>query len=814
MTLLFKDIDEAFEHFNAFKQAISSQRPAKTEADTRLKLIDPLFSDVLGWPLDSISCEPPTTSGFIDYLFHVNGVGRLVVEAKREHAAFGIASRKKHNSYALDRAVLTQEPVRGGILQAAEYCGNQNVELACVTNGLEFVVFRGTRPGEGVPTMSGHAFVFRSLQDISERFPQFYDLLSPQSVLELRYRSMFRSIEDRRIPRPTYCKAVLPSDAASILSTDHRARDFERVLKKFFERMTSEHDAEMLRRCFVVTPESQDADERLARISTELISQIDTIDTDAAATLVDVMEQARVSQRAEFVLLVGREGCGKSTFVDRFFNSILPKELSRKSLVATANLAQCIDDPGAVNAYLDDELLRILEEKLYENGYPTYDDLMGLYYREYESRANGAYKYEYEKDKKQFKIDFGRWMNEQRESNRHAYILKLVTNIVRSRHMLPCIVFDNADHFSTQFQETAFQYARAMFERAACLVVMPITDRTSWQLSTEGALRPVEATSFYLPSPDAKKVIERRIEYIAEQISGEDVGKSSSYELGRGVPIEIERLSSFVSVLNKVFVETGNASRWIGQLANYDVRKTLELVRDVASSPHIPFADLLQAYYDNTAGTLPDRGLKQAMILGKHDRFVADHNRFVRNIYALTDSVGADPFRSGGSPLIGLRILKNLSQEHDDEVASYVPVRELIEWLNGFGVASEYGLHWLSRMLESGLLWASDPTIRDASLAGTVKITPSGELHLAWGTSDDVYLSAMAAVTHVTDKQLYDRIRGELIGNHGELGDARRAFVDYLIAEDARTIQGAGGDQGQQMLLGLLHQLGSGSVRS
>ncbi len=39
-----------------------------TEADTRSKLIDPLFKEVLGWNEAEIRREKPVTNGFIDYV--------------------------------------------------------------------------------------------------------------------------------------------------------------------------------------------------------------------------------------------------------------------------------------------------------------------------------------------------------------------------------------------------------------------------------------------------------------------------------------------------------------------------------------------------------------------------------------------------------------------------------------------------------------------------------------------------------------------------------------------------------------------------
>src|SRR6185436_2721196 len=94
------------------------------------------------------------------------------------------------------------------------------------------------------------------------------------------------------------------------------------------------------------------------------------------------------------------------------------------------------------------------------------------------------------------------------------YILALLRNLVSGRKQIPCIVVDNADHFSIDFQEKVFQFARSLFEQEFCIVIMPITDKTSWHLSRQGALQSFENEALLLPTPSAKRVLERRIEFV------------------------------------------------------------------------------------------------------------------------------------------------------------------------------------------------------------------------------------------------------------------------------------------------------------
>lgn len=124
----------------------------------------------------------------------------------------------------------------------------------------------------------------------------------------------------------------------------------------------------------------------------------------------------------------------------------------------------------------------------------------------------------YERDKDQFKIDFGKHIEERRETRPSEYIKRMIGDITKSRLKVPCLVFDNTDHYSIEFQETVFQYARSIYEREICLVIVPITDKTSWQLSQQGAIQSFENEVLYLPMPKPKKIIEKRIEFIQKEL--------------------------------------------------------------------------------------------------------------------------------------------------------------------------------------------------------------------------------------------------------------------------------------------------------
>jgi predicted type IV restriction endonuclease len=147
-------IDAAHQAFRSLKREVSGYiGSVETEADTRLKVIDRMLLGVLLWPYDQVQTEPATPSGFADYACRVQNRTRLILEAKRDGRPLGLQGRQSGRAYKLSGGVFNADAAREGITQAIRYCGEKNAELACVTNGQEWIVFRGNRVGDGTDTL-------------------------------------------------------------------------------------------------------------------------------------------------------------------------------------------------------------------------------------------------------------------------------------------------------------------------------------------------------------------------------------------------------------------------------------------------------------------------------------------------------------------------------------------------------------------------------------------------------------------------------------------------------------------------------------
>ena len=142
--------DKAFEEFN---KVLNSNRLFKfddkllSESDTRSKLIDPVFKDILGWHEAEIRREKPIDSGFIDYVLG-SDYSYLLIEAKRSKPRFNLNDPGRHRRLKLDGPhLLGNKKIKPCVEQAQSYAADIGVQFCLVTNGSQIILFRPYVPG-------------------------------------------------------------------------------------------------------------------------------------------------------------------------------------------------------------------------------------------------------------------------------------------------------------------------------------------------------------------------------------------------------------------------------------------------------------------------------------------------------------------------------------------------------------------------------------------------------------------------------------------------------------------------------------------
>lgn len=776
------NIDLAKERFDSLlPELVPNKIPLKTEQDARIHIIDRILVEILGWDREGIRTESHIESGYIDYLLSAGGKDRLVIEAKRTSKLLIDTRQPRMGWYKVGGPVL--QSASEGLEQAKRYCTDAAVLFSALTTGLEWIGFWALRT-DGKPPKDGKAVVFPSLEAIQQNFATFYDLFSPEGMIANLYQVHIHEQEGLRVSKNEILEAVIDVSERHLLPKTPLLRDLETIYSNFFSTISGE-DPDMLAKCFMESKESRAADESLEKITNQLLNKIDIVNSKEGAELQDEIRTAIESQKGEFVLIVGNKGAGKSTFINRFFRLVLDKQLRNSCLILNLDLANSDGNQATIFEWLIDKLKTELEMNLFKDGYPTYEDLQGVFFSDYQRWSNGQYKPLYQRDKDAFKEKFGELIGDLIVNKPKEYVEELLKNSISSRKLMPCIVFDNTDHYPQSFQESVFQFAQSIYRECFSFIICPITDRTVWQLSKSGPLQSYDHRDFYLPVPSTKEVLTKRVEFIKLKAQ-EDPKTSREYFTRKGIRLTIPDVTAFALSVEDIFVNEDYVGRMVGWLANFDIRRGLQIDKRIITSPIIDISELVTAYAVGKRFHPQRLTIKKALLMGDYNHFYQQDSSFVLNLFEVNSNAVTSPLLRVSI----LRLLIDVYSETSEPEKIYRSVENILNYFEPTTVSRTIVKENLKTLLDYRLIEPYDPTDTIIYESQRIKITSCGRIHYEFVTDDKegIYMSEMALMTPVVSQEYISNNRDLLIKKEKLSGSNWKQiikwFVKYCLEQD------------------------------
>lgn len=666
--------------------------------------------------------------------------------------------------------------------------------IAVLTDGLTWIIFKTFIPG--VNFKSKEAFVFPSFEAVVNNFSIFYELLSRDGFSKRLYNSLFDEIHNNRLLLNQDLVSPFSGNDIKLLPKSDLAFDLEKVFSNFFSRLAGNSEKDLLIECFVETRESRIADFSLEKITTNVLGNIlpqgKNVDVELASLIRSNVEiDVIASDSGQTIFIVGPTGAGKTTFLDRFFTKTLPRPLRRKCALLKVN---CLDATGREETalkWMTEVIIKQVEKQIYSEGSPTWDELLGLYIGAYKRRIKGVDAQLYKNDKKKFKEKFGVYLDKQVETDREGYLKRLLLDVVQNRKMLPIFLIDNIDEFSNQYKEKLFQFIQSLKRHAKhCLVIFPVTDKSAWSFSKTDIYGIYKSRSFFLPTPSPKEVFKKRIDFLKMKLSEEGEGKlqKGKYFSERGIKISIEDLAGFAEVLENIFVDQDYTSKTIGELTNYNIRRTLALSQRVITSSVIKIDDLIKSYLGGEAITTNFTKFMDSLMKGSYEIYKPEDNPEIHPVFQVDNRIRQ-------SPLLKLRILVLLNSQRRGSKSIEEKHLDLIsigEYFGALGCREASLDSALLSLLESGLIEPFDISNRDLTSDQKLSISYRGMAHLRLALNNNVFFFQMALTTAITNKEIALRIRTLYKGSSAfseKLSSIKNEFVNFILEEDGEFIE-------------------------
>lgn len=190
-------VDQAESIFNEISdELINHLSNVKTEEDVKLRVINRILVEVLGWTTSDINCETKNDNGFSDYLISDDESPVFVLEAKKQ-GVLQIISSKEDEMRTLKLSGTSLRKCQDGIEQAAGYIQNSGAAVAVLSDGSAWIIFKAYVPGANYKDKE--AFVFPSINAIKNNFSSFYELLSKPASRQRLYSFKFDDCNGQQI---------------------------------------------------------------------------------------------------------------------------------------------------------------------------------------------------------------------------------------------------------------------------------------------------------------------------------------------------------------------------------------------------------------------------------------------------------------------------------------------------------------------------------------------------------------------------------------------------------------------------------------
>ena len=646
-----------------------------SEADTRVKFIDPLLNLVLGWDeYIHIKREENYINDnqrrCIDYLVSLEEPV-LVVEAKKNLTEFEIPTAVKTINYSLSGVMRDWKNAWSAIKQAKEYCDHQGARYALITNGRQYIAFKAI--SERGSWEKGHAIVLGSPSILRENFSLFYECLSRYTISQDR-------LSEVAFPKEIPLFREKPRTLIKIPNSGYR-NELYSILDAAFRDIlldVPQNNPDFLRECYC---SSEDAMRYSGHLSGVLVDPLPNF----RAPIDEIRPGHRKDSFNETVgknsfifggvplfIVMGGLGVGKTSFLHWYFEHYMPNKAKENSIVVFCDyrMIECTTEE------LHGRTLKIvIDEILSKTGQYTtnFNQLTEMFRKKIDRELKGALKPFVNNIEEKNKMISTLLQQLQDYGPDH---LKALVDYIKGRiGKRVIVVLDNMDQKSPDLQDKLYQIGHELGYSCGLIVVVSIRESTFRRIMRSATYNAVASREFHVKAQPVDLILEKRLAFLRNHLTQSKI----SLPMPGGKTLDVLELDRFIQLIRRSLLSDQadpNILECITAISNGNIREQLDMLYSFLVSGQTKIEDYFWNYVRNVTARIPFHEVMHSILYEDHKFFDEGAGHRFMNVFEPSIGKHASHFTS-------LKILhylnKGLGHTGDLHSTDFISPEELIE---------------------------------------------------------------------------------------------------------------------------------------
>lgn len=741
----------------------------RNEATTRFQLIDTLFFECLGWRKEDSIFEDSHEGEYADYTF-LAPRKILIVEAKKENNYFELPIGKGKLEYSLMSLMRDHANLKDAIRQVTSYCQSRGVPFAAVSNGHQLVVFVAIR-SDGIPPLSGKAFVFPSLPFMLAHFLELWQVLSKPAIeQQTLYARLIGSVIPELPPKLSSSIGSYPG----VVNRNPFQADLQTISELVIEDLVHAENVEdiFLEECYAQSGAlSQYSLISKSILEARYVALFDSEAPGPAITPASTKEGISAELLAESlsrrpILLIGDVGVGKTTFLRNLITIVAPK-IFAQAIHLYIDLGSQASLSSDLKKFVLEEIKRQLRDH-YELDVEEDRFIRGVYNLELQRFRKGLYGRFRESDPHLFELKEVEFL-EKKVAEESEFLKDVLEHVVKGRRKQVVIFLDNADQRDEDIQQQVFLISQELATNWTATIFVALRPETYYRSLKVGALSGYHPKAFTISPPRIDIVLEKRLNFALKITSGE----IPISMLQSSISVRLDTLDTIIRVFLDSLKWTRAIHEFIDNIPGGNVRLALDLVKGFFGSGHVNTQKIVDIYEQTGSYYIPLHEFLRAVIFG--DNLYYDPDR--SPIANLFDASSMDEKEHFLLPLI-IGLLTTSSNYNNDE--GFVETAKVYEQLQGLGFVPEQIdasiiKGYAKKLIETGARRIPQP---NQIMPQTLRATSVGSYHLHRLSHEFSYVDAMIVDTPIFDENVRKLIKD--VHNIEQRINRTETFCDYL----------------------------------